>query len=85
MANHGVVTYGPSLMRAYLLMETVEHFARIALTTHLLGKQQPLNDVQMQKLVTLRECYLAADLPQTPSTQSPQANPGAVEGLKDRA
>ena len=37
MANHGVVTYGEDLLRAYMKMETVEHFAQIALVTHTLG------------------------------------------------
>src|SRR5512142_2558467 len=40
MANHGVVTYGEDLTRAYMKMETVEHFAHIALVTHQLGRQQ---------------------------------------------
>ena len=39
MANHGVVTYGDDLTKAFMKMETVEHFAQIALVTHLLGKQ----------------------------------------------
>src|SRR6266516_304270 len=34
MANHGVVTYGANLKSAYMKMETVEHFAQIALVTH---------------------------------------------------
>src|SRR3989442_11942758 len=42
MANHGVVTYGPDLQSAYMKMETVEHFAQIALVTHVLGQQKPL-------------------------------------------
>ena len=42
MANHGVVTYGEDLTRAYMKMETVEHFAQITLVTHLLGRQQLL-------------------------------------------
>jgi len=50
MANHGVVTYGDSLLRAYMKMETVEHFAKIALVTHLLGRQQPLTADDMEKL-----------------------------------
>jgi L-fuculose-phosphate aldolase len=54
MANHGVVTYGDSLLRAYMKMETVEHFAKIALVTHLLGKQQPLSDSDIEKLVATR-------------------------------
>lgn len=50
MANHGVVTYGDSLHRAYMKMETVEHFAKIALVTHLLGRQQPLSETEVEKL-----------------------------------
>lgn len=51
MANHGVVAYGDTLMRAYMNMETVEHFAKIALVTHMLGRCQPLNAAQVEKLV----------------------------------
>jgi L-fuculose-phosphate aldolase len=51
MANHGVVTYGDSILKAYMRMETVEHFAKIALVTHLLGHQQPLSDDDVEKLV----------------------------------
>lgn len=54
MANHGVVTYGDTLLRAYMKMETVEHFAKIALVTHLLGQQQPLSDEAVEKLVATR-------------------------------
>ncbi len=54
MANHGVVTYGDNLLRAYMKMETVEHFAKIALVTHLLGQQQPLSDEAVEKLVAAR-------------------------------
>lgn len=54
MANHGVVTYGDSLLQAYMKMETVEHFARIALVTHLLGQKQPLSAGDVEKLVAGR-------------------------------
>src|SRR5215471_2577850 len=47
MSNHGVVAYGDTLEHAYMKMETVEHFAQIALVTHLLGRQQPLKDVEI--------------------------------------
>jgi L-fuculose-phosphate aldolase len=50
MANHGVVTYGESLLRAYMNMETVEHFAKISLVSHLLGRQHPLDEKQVEKL-----------------------------------
>jgi L-fuculose-phosphate aldolase len=59
MANHGVVTYGIDLRTAYMNMETVEHFAKIALVTHLLGRQQPLSDSHVEKLREIRSKYLA--------------------------
>jgi L-fuculose-phosphate aldolase len=51
MANHGVVTYGDSLQNAYMKMERVEHFAKISLVTHLLGKQHPLSAAEVERLV----------------------------------
>lgn len=59
MANHGVVTYGVDLLNAYMNMETVEHFAKIALVTHLLGKQQTLSEQHVDKLREIRTKYLA--------------------------
>ena len=44
MANHGVVTYAEDLLTAYMHMETVEHFARISLVTHQLGRQHALDN-----------------------------------------
>jgi L-fuculose-phosphate aldolase len=60
MSNHGVVTYGDTLEHAYMKMETVEHFAEIALVTHLLGRQQPLKDVEVEKLIMARSKYFGA-------------------------
>jgi len=60
MSNHGVVAYGDDLDQAYMRMETVEHFAQIALVTHLLGKQKPLNSEELEKLVVVRAKYQGA-------------------------
>jgi L-fuculose-phosphate aldolase len=57
MANHGVVTYGSTLESAFMKMETVEHFARIALVCHLLGKPQPLGEQEVAKLYEVRHRY----------------------------
>lgn len=57
MANHGVVTYGTDLHSAYMKMETVEHFAEIALVTHILGQQQLLDRPNLEKLVAARRNY----------------------------
>ncbi len=54
MANHGVVTHAEDLFTAYMHMETVEHFAKIALTTQLLGRQCPLTPERVQQLTDIR-------------------------------
>jgi len=61
MANHGVVTYGADLHSAYMKMETVEHFAQIALVTHILGQQQLLDRPDLEKLVAARSKYLGVN------------------------
>jgi L-fuculose-phosphate aldolase len=67
MSNHGVVAYGDTIEHAYMKMETVEHFAQIALVTHLLGRQQPLTGVDIEKLLLARTKYFggkaAASMP----------------------
>jgi L-fuculose-phosphate aldolase len=55
MANHGVVTYGADLTQAYLNMETVEHFAKIALVVKQLGCEHPLAADQVSKLQEMRQ------------------------------
>lgn len=62
MSNHGVVAYGDTLEHAYMKMETVEHFAQIALVTHLLGRQQPLKEVEIEKLMLARTKYFGAKM-----------------------
>jgi L-fuculose-phosphate aldolase len=62
MSNHGVVTYGDTLEHAYMKMETVEHFAQIALVTHMLGRQQPLKQVEIEKLLLARSKYFGAKI-----------------------
>jgi L-fuculose-phosphate aldolase len=62
MANHGVVTYGSSLESAYMRMETVEHFAKIALVTHLLGQAQPLGEKEVEKLHEVRHRYITGEI-----------------------
>jgi hypothetical protein len=43
-------------------METVEHFAQIALVTHLLGRQQPLSGVDIEKLLLARTKYFGGKM-----------------------
>jgi L-fuculose-phosphate aldolase len=63
MANHGVVTYGPDLLRAYFKMETVEHFAKVSLVTKQLGREVLLSDAEVDKLLTARTAYFGAGTP----------------------
>src|ERR1700739_762156 len=62
MSNHGVVTSGDTLEHAHMKMETVKHFAKIALVTHLLGRQEPLKQVEIEKLMTARTRYFGAKI-----------------------
>lgn len=71
MANHGVVTYGDDLLRAYMRMETVEHFARISLVTQLLGRQTLLSREEVEKLAEARTRYFAGvGAPVAPLTEA---------------
>src|ERR1700756_798812 len=60
MSNHGVVAYADSLERAYMKMETVEHFAKIALVARTLGHEQPLGEKELEKLIVARSKYQGA-------------------------
>jgi L-fuculose-phosphate aldolase len=57
LANHGAVTYGEDVFKAYFRMETVEHFARITLVSELLGGPKVLPRVEVQKLFDSRPRY----------------------------
>jgi L-fuculose-phosphate aldolase len=57
MANHGAVTYGDSLLDAFLKMETVEHFANICLVAHQLGSARPLQPLAISDLLEAKERY----------------------------
>ena len=54
MANHGAVTLGKSVQDAHFKMETVEHFARIALVARQLGATNTLSETHVQELLDLR-------------------------------
>ncbi len=58
MANHGVVTYAKELSRAYMMMEAVEHYARIVLAARQLGGASKLTPDDREKLLELRARYL---------------------------
>lgn len=57
LQNHGALTVGCDLITAYYRMETLELFAKISLTAHLLGGAQEIEKPQIDKLLDLRESY----------------------------
>jgi L-fuculose-phosphate aldolase len=63
MANHGAVAYGADLWQAFDRLETLEHTAKIAILSRLLGGSKNLPADAIEKLINVREAagYLSAD------------------------
>src|SRR5690349_10592966 len=57
MGNHGAVCYGEDVYKAFFKMETVEHFARIALVAELVGGPNVLPKTDVDKLLSSRTRY----------------------------
>ncbi len=57
MGNHGAVCYGADVYKAFFKMETLEHFARIALVAELLGGANVLPRTEVDKLFDSRTRY----------------------------
>lgn len=57
LANHGLLTYGPTLVQAFMKTETVEHFAQVCLTAHQLGGARLLSDSDIDKLHDAKARY----------------------------
>jgi L-fuculose-phosphate aldolase len=55
MANHGATTVGTSLTIAHQRMESLEHAAKILLTSRLLGRTTTLGADDVRALVDARE------------------------------
>src|SRR5215471_1963145 len=55
MANHGVVTCGPSLLNAFMKMEKVEHYAKVVAVARQLGPSRPLSAEEVRKLMQARD------------------------------
>jgi L-fuculose-phosphate aldolase len=57
MGNHGAVSYGEDVYKAFFRMETMEHFARISLVAELLGGATVLPKAEVEKLFDSRTRY----------------------------
>src|ERR671912_1055178 len=55
MANHGAVAYGTDLWQAFDRLETLEHTARIAILSRILGGSKNLPVDAIEKLINVRE------------------------------
>jgi L-fuculose-phosphate aldolase len=55
MANHGAVAYGADLWQAFDRLETLEHTARIAILSRILGGSRNLPADAIEKLINVRE------------------------------
>jgi L-fuculose-phosphate aldolase len=85
MANHGAITVGDSLYRAWERMETVEQLAKVALVTRILGQDRLLPSAAVAGLLAAREdagypapaCGPGETPPAPPPSGAPAAD-GAV-------
>ncbi len=55
MANHGAVAYGDDLWQAFDRLETLEHTAKIAILSRVLGGSRNLPADAIEKLINVRE------------------------------
>src|SRR5687767_8510125 len=55
MANHGAVAYGADLWQAFDRLETLEHTAKIAILSRMLGGSKNLPAEAIEKLINVRE------------------------------
>ena len=58
LANHGVVSYGPTLLNAFQKMETIEHLAQIRLVAHQLNSANTLTAKQVDELHQAKADYV---------------------------
>jgi L-fuculose-phosphate aldolase len=57
LANHGTVTFGPTLENAYFHTEIIDAYCRILILARQLGTVHHFNDAQMQELRDLRKQF----------------------------
>ena len=57
LQNHGALTVGADLITAYYRMETLELYAKISLTAHLLGGEKEISRDNIDRLIDMRKNY----------------------------
>ncbi len=77
MANHGAITVGDGIYRAWERMETVEQLARVALVTRILGQDRLLSGTAVEGLLAART---EAGYPPPACAPGMEAAPGLSPG-----
>lgn len=57
LERHGAVTWGESVEKALFRMESVEHFARVTMYSHLMGFDRLMTKTETDRLVGLRNAW----------------------------
>ncbi|MDF2586346.1 MAG: hypothetical protein K0S41_187 [Anaerocolumna sp.] len=57
LENHGALTVGTDVLTAYYRMETLELWAKISLTAHLLGGEKEISRENVDRLCSMRKQY----------------------------
>lgn len=57
LENHGALTVGTDLINVYYRMETLELYAKISLTAHLLGGEKEISKENVNRLIGMRKGY----------------------------
>jgi L-fuculose-phosphate aldolase len=61
-ANHGTVSYGPTVEQAYFLVETLDAYCKIVLLARSLGRVQYFTQEEMRELLELKKKMGLTDL-----------------------
>ena len=80
LANHGAISYGDTLLDAFMKMETVEHLAQVSLVAHQLGSATPMTIHQVAELYIAKAKYLHNATPLLQKDAAPDRFPSTESG-----
>src|SRR5687767_10723671 len=79
LANHGALAIARDVTSAYYRMETIEHFSKISLVAHTLGRENLLSREEVTRLQGLRGMYGIASPAPVCTADALQASRGQLE------